>query len=123
MERRAAVEEAVGHLPLMLTVEQARQVLGIGRSLAYEVRRYLATDGQEGIPAVRIGSAIRVPRAGLVDLLLAAPAPAGSEPRLQVVPTITSRHPSRSHASSTRPPRSLRSGDAAQLPFAAPTGG
>ena len=69
MERRAAVEEAVAHLPLMLTVEQAREVLGIGRSLAYsEVRRYLATGGREGIPAVRIGSAIRVPRAGLVDL-------------------------------------------------------
>src|SRR4051812_37282821 len=41
MERRAAIEEAVEHLPLMLTVEQARAVLGIGRSLAYgEVRRY-----------------------------------------------------------------------------------
>ena len=76
MERRAAIEEAVAGLPLMLTVEQAREVLGIGRSLAYgEVRRYLATDGREGIPAVRIGSAIRIPRAGLVDLMLAAPAP------------------------------------------------
>ena len=65
MERRAAIEEAVAHLPLMLTVEQAREVLGIGRSLAYsEVRRYLATGGREGIPAIRIGSAIRVPRAG-----------------------------------------------------------
>ena len=79
MERRAAIEEAVAHLPLMLTVEQTCEVLGIGRSLAYgEVRRYLATGGREGIPAVRIGSAIRVPRAGLVDLMLAAPAPAVS---------------------------------------------
>jgi hypothetical protein len=124
MERRAAVEEAVAHLPLMLTVEQARAVLGIGRSLAYgEVRRYLATEGQEGIPAVRIGSAIRIPRAGLVDLMLAAPAPVASEPMtLQAVPTITSPHSSRSHASRSRAPRSLRSGDAAQLPFAEPTG-
>ena len=74
MERRAAIEAAVAHLPLMLTVEQAREVLGIGRSLAYgEVRRYLATDGREGIPAVRIGSAIRIPRAGLVDLMLGRP--------------------------------------------------
>ena len=73
MERREAIEQAVAHLPLMLTVEQARDVLGIGRSLAYgEVRRYLATGGREGIPAVRIGSAIRIPRAGLVDLLLSA---------------------------------------------------
>ncbi len=60
----------------MLTVEQARQVLGIGRSLAYgAVRRYLATDGREGIPAIRIGSAIRIPRAGLVDVMLSAPVP------------------------------------------------
>ncbi len=71
----------MARLPLMLTVEQAREVLGIGRSLAYgEVRRYLATDGREGIPAVRIGSAIRIPRAGLVDLMLAAPAPEVSSP-------------------------------------------
>ena len=81
MERREAIEAAVAGLPLMLSVEQARDVLGIGRSLAYsEVRRYLATGGREGIPAVRIGSAIRIPRAGLVDLMLAAPAPAVSEP-------------------------------------------
>jgi hypothetical protein len=72
MERREAVEESLAHVQLMLTVEQARVVLGIGRSLAYgEVRRYLATGGREGIPAVRIGSAIRVPRAGLVELVLA----------------------------------------------------
>ena len=124
MERRAAVEEAVAGLPLMLTVEQARQVLGIGRSLAYaEVRRYLATDGREGIPAVRIGSAIRIPRAGLVDLMLAAPAPVASEPMtLHAVPTITSPHASRNHASGSRSPRFLRSGDGAQLPFAEPSG-
>ena len=65
----------------MLTVEQTCDLLGIGRSLAYaQVRRYLATGGREGIPAVRIGSAIRVPRAGVVDLTLAAPAPAASAP-------------------------------------------
>jgi hypothetical protein len=45
MERRAAIEAGVAHLPLMLTVEQTLAVLGIGRSLAYsEIRRYLATD-------------------------------------------------------------------------------
>jgi hypothetical protein len=122
MERRAAVEEAVAHLPLMLTVEQARAVLGIGRSLAYgEVRRYLATDGREGIPAVRIGSAIRVPRAGLVDLMLAAPAPAAFEPAaLHAVPPVRSQSQRRSRGS--RSFRLSRSGDAAQLPFAEPSG-
>jgi hypothetical protein len=76
MERRAAIEAAVEHLPLMLTVEQARAVLGIGRSLAYgEVRRYLATGGREGIPAVRIGSVVRVPRTALVELLASVTTP------------------------------------------------
>ena len=122
MERREAIEEAVAHLPLMLTVDQARNVLGIGRSLAYgEVRRYLATDGREGIPAARIGSAIRIPRAGLVDLMLAAPAPVVSVPvTLHAVTPVPSKHPPR--APSSRNSRSSRSGDVAQLPFAEPTG-
>ena len=122
MERRAAIEEAVAHLPLMLTVEQARNVLGIGRSLAYsEVRRYLATDGREGIPAVRIGSAIRIPRAGLVDMMLAAPAPVGSvAPTLHAVTAVASQHQRR--ARSSRSSRPTRSGDVALLPFAEPSG-
>ncbi len=122
MERRAAVEEAVADLPLMLTVEQAREVLGIGRSLAYsEVRRYLATGGREGIPAVRIGSAIRIPRAGLVDLVLAAPAPAVSAPA--TLCAVTQPPSPRGPANRTRrsrTARSSRSSDVAQLPFAVP---
>jgi hypothetical protein len=121
MERRAAVEEAVADLPLMLTVEQAREVLGIGRSLAYgEVRRYLATGGREGIPAVRIGSAIRVPRAGLVDLMMAASAPAASgPPQLQAVAPSASPHSSTNRTRRSRTARSSRTSDVAQLPFAA----
>ena len=97
-------------------------VLGIGRSLAYgEVRRYLATDGREGVPAVRIGSAIRIPRVGLVDLMLAAPAPAVSEPvSLHVVTPVPA--PRRSATSRRRSGRSSRSGDGAQVSFAEPTG-
>jgi hypothetical protein len=121
MERRTAAEEAVADLPLMLTVEQARAVLGIGRSLAYgEVRRYLATDGREGIRAVRIGSVIRIPRAGLVDLMLAAPAPAGSSPvALHAVNPVPSQQQRR--ARSSRSSRPSRSGDVAQLLFAEPS--
>jgi hypothetical protein len=121
MERRAAVEEAVAHLPLMLTVEQARAALGIGRSLAYgEVRRYLATGGREGIPAVRIGSAIRVPRVGLVDVMLAAPAPVVSESATlhAVTPPSPRRSPNRTRRN--RAARVSPTGDVAQLPFAAP---
>ena len=121
MERRAAVDEAVAHLPLMLTVEQARDVLGIGRSLAYgEVRRYLATGGREGIPAVRIGSAIRVPRAGLVDLMLAAAAPAGSGQALHAVTPPSSQRTSTNRTGRSRTARSSRTSDVAKLPFAAP---
>src|SRR4249919_3051012 len=122
MERRAAIEEAVSHLPLMLTVEQTCDVLGIGRSLAYsQIRRYLATGGREGIPAVRIGSAIRVPRAGLVDLMLAAPARAGSVPvTLHAVTPVPSQQQRRVRRG--RSSRSSRSGDVAQLPFAEPSG-
>lgn len=106
----------------MLTVEQARAVLGIGRSLAYsEVRRYLATGGREGIPAVRIGGAIRIPRAGLVDLLLAAPAPsAGGPVMLHAVVPVSPRD--RSVERGRRPVRSKPSNGVAQLPFAEPTG-
>jgi len=126
MERRAAIEEAVSHLPLMLTVEQTCDVLGIGRSLAYsQIRCYLATGGREGIPAVRIGSAIRVPRAGLVDLMLAA-APTESGPAtLHAVSVTTDPEPKplTRRASRARPSHGPRSHESmAQLPFAEPNG-
>jgi hypothetical protein len=122
MDRRAAVAEAVANLPLMLSVEQARAVLGIGRSLAYsEVRRYLATEGREGIPAVRIGPVIRVPRVGLVDLMLAAPAPAVSGPsKLHAVTPAPSQRGSTSRTRRSSTARSSPTSDVAQLPFAAP---
>jgi hypothetical protein len=117
MERLAAIERAVAHLPLMLTVEQTRVVLGIGRSLAYaEVRRYLATDGREGIPAVRIGSAIRIPRAALVDLLLSAPAPESHSVELHAVT------PSPRTSRRRRTTRSTRNSSVTQLSFVEPTG-
>ena len=126
MERRAAIEAAVAPLPLMLTVGQTCGLLGIGRSLAYaQVRRYLDSDGREGIPAVCIGSAIRVPRAGLVDLMLAAPAPAASAPAaLHVVAPVAPQPNGRTSRRPRRSSMSARSGEqVAQLPFAEPDGG
>jgi hypothetical protein len=121
MDRRAAVEAAVAHLPLMLTVEQARDVLGIGRSLAYsEVRRYLATGGREGVPAIRIGCTIRVPRSALVDLMVSAAAPAGSGQALHAVTPSSSQRTSTNRTRRSRTSRSCRTSDVAQLPFAAP---
>ena len=50
-------------LPPVLTVEEAAKVLRISRGAAYEAVRTNA------LPHVRIGRTIRVPRAGLLDLL------------------------------------------------------
>jgi hypothetical protein len=119
MERREAIERALGDLPLMLTVEQTGTVLGIGRSLGYaEVRRYLATGGREGIPAVRIGSVSRIPRTALVELLAAVSVPGDADASLLRAVVDTSS----SVASSPRSARTRRrtsSATVAQLPFAA----
>ena len=46
-----------------LTIEEAADVVRIGRTAAYRLaRQYLATDGAIGIPAVRFGKQLRVPR-------------------------------------------------------------
>ena len=54
---------------LVVTVEEAAQVLRIGRTLAYELaRRYQASAGTDGLPTVRVGSCLRVPRWALLQL-------------------------------------------------------
>ena len=54
---------------LVVTVEESAQVLRIGRTLAYELaRRYQASAGTDGLPTVRVGSCLRVPRWALVEL-------------------------------------------------------
>ena len=53
-------------IPNFLTVEEAARILRIGRTAAYEqTRRYEETDGREGIPVIRVGRLMRVPRAAL----------------------------------------------------------
>lgn len=57
-------------LPVVLSVEEAAGFLRIGRTAAYELaRRFEATNGREGLPVVRLGRTLRVPRAGLLKLL------------------------------------------------------
>ena len=58
-----ASHNAIAELPLMLTVEEAAEVLRIGKNRAYAA----VADGS--LPAVRIGRVIRIPRQGLSGLL------------------------------------------------------
>lgn len=56
-------------VPDFLRVEEAARVLRIGRTSAYELaREFLATSGASGLPVVRIGRQLRVPRHRLEDL-------------------------------------------------------
>ena len=56
--------------PDFLTVEEAADVLRIGRTSAYQqARRYLATSGAEGLCAERFGKQFRVPRCYLEQRL------------------------------------------------------
>ncbi|MEY2451479.1 MAG: hypothetical protein QOD92_1053 [Acidimicrobiaceae bacterium] len=49
-----------------LSVEAAGKLCGLGRSKAYEqARRYIDSNGAEGLPAVEFGRTIRVVTAGL----------------------------------------------------------
>lgn len=84
--------------PDVLTVEEAAGILRIGRNSAYALaRRWLATDGREGLPAVRLGRNLRIPRPALEQLLgceLTAPADgdgAGGDDTENVVPFGRSR--------------------------------
>jgi excisionase family DNA binding protein len=52
--------------PAFLRVRDAAVVLGISRSAAYELANvWLATDGQAGLPAVRLGRTILIPRTAI----------------------------------------------------------
>jgi excisionase family DNA binding protein len=66
--------------PAFLRVREAAAILGISRSAAYELANaWLATDGQTGLPAVRMGRCILIPRAAM-DRLAAV----GGEDRHQI---------------------------------------
>lgn len=55
--------------PAFVRVRDAALILGISKSAAYEqANAWLATEGQAGLPAVRMGRCILVPRAALERL-------------------------------------------------------
>jgi hypothetical protein len=61
-------------LPAVLDVPQAARLLGIGRTLAYELVR---TD-QWPTPVLRIGRLIRIPSRPLIELVSGYPTQSGS---------------------------------------------
>ena len=58
-------------LPMLLKVEEAARVLRIGRSKAYEMTTlYVTSDGKEGLPVLRMGDVLRVPRFALREYVM-----------------------------------------------------
>ena len=69
-----AETDILGHLPEVLMVEKAANILRISRNSAYDLaRQWLATNGQSGIPVVRLGRSLRVPRARLSEWMMRNP--------------------------------------------------
>ena len=68
-----SIQENERAVPLCISVEEAADMLGIGRSKAYEAAR----DGR--LPVVRWGRALRVVRAGVEELLRASVAAAAQK--------------------------------------------
>lgn len=67
----ASIDVDVAPEALVLTVEEAAQILRISRTFAYQqARLYIATGGVAGIPVVQIGSCLRVPLWALLELAL-----------------------------------------------------
>ena len=57
---------SLDELPEMLTVEEAAAILRISRTSAYQMTlRWRRSSGATGLPVVRIGRLLRVPRARL----------------------------------------------------------
>jgi len=59
-----------GGLPDLLTVEEAAVLCRIGRNKAYLLaRQWIATNGRCGLPVVKFGHTLRVPRHALEEML------------------------------------------------------
>jgi excisionase family DNA binding protein len=119
--------------PDFLTVEEAARVLRIGRTSAYQLaQRWCSTDGREGLPVVRVGRLLRVPRPALERLagggLSAAPPPVPSSlPSPTLPPASLSRdesptganprpHPTAATTRTRQGPRDERGSQASLFP-------
>ena len=79
-------------LPEFLTVEEAADLLRIGRTSAYALaREWRETGGRKGLPVVELGRQLRVPRAALEELHASVVVLEGSEPTQRVDPDLRER--------------------------------
>ena len=64
------MEVELNNYPELLTIEEAAAYLRISRTLGYQLaRQYRTTNGVEGLPVIRLGRCLRVPRRELAKLL------------------------------------------------------
>jgi hypothetical protein len=129
----ATKDVATDRPPDFLTVEEAARVLRIGRTSAYTLaQRWCSTDGREGLPVVRVGRLLRVPRHALARLaggeLSAAPPSVPSQPTSPTRPpglpsrderpteAIQRPHPTAPTRRTRRSPRDERGSQASLFP-------
>ena len=62
---QASQNESVAELPLVVDLVRAAELLGIGRTLAYQLVR----TGEWPTPVIRVGRLIRVPSVPLLEFL------------------------------------------------------
>lgn len=100
-----------GELPDLLTVEEAADILRLGRTKAYALaRQWRVTGGEEGLPVLDFGNVLRVPRHALEQLVgaeLHSPASAKRDPE--------QLDSDRQQTSGRRPARRPKSKPASQL--------
>ena len=92
-----------GPIADFLTVEEAAEVLRIGRTAAYQLaREFEASEGRVGLPVIRIGRSLRVPRCALESWLGGPLTPQPAERQLDQPsvgrPERGSRRPRRKHS-------------------------
>jgi hypothetical protein len=70
MPARFEFDGSLDRLPAMLTVDEAANVLRIGRSLAYQLATRYLESGTDGLPVIRLGGVLRVPGPALRHLIV-----------------------------------------------------
>ena len=94
-------------LPLMLTVDEAARVLRIGRSKAYGMTTlYETSGGTQGLPVLRLGDLLRVPRFALHEFVTTGRI-------VQLIPPV--EHATINATPTKKPPRTGRRVDGSQL--------